>query len=202
MKKINYYIVGLGNPGEEYKKTRHNAGAMVVEHFREVNSFENWKHDKRIKCLVSIGKVDSHVVTLLLPQNFMNNSGVVSSLIKGKSAINNTIVVYDDIDLSLGRLRISYGRSSGGHNGVESVINALKTRDFLRLRFGIANKGAQGKVKKPNGEKAVIKYLLSEFSKTEDKDFLKTIKLGVTALGKIITQGKEKAMCEFNSTKL
>src|SRR3989344_5718504 len=123
-------VVGLGNPGEEYKNTRHNTGRIVV------GMVESKISDNKIK--------------FLTPDTFMNKSGkAVVPLIKTKKDLENLVVIYDDIDLPLGKIKISYNRSSGGHNGLGSVIKALKSEEFLRIRVGIAPATPSGKIKKP-----------------------------------------------------
>src|SRR3989344_6958952 len=145
-----YIVVGLGNPGEKYAKTRHNTGRMAADFVAD--------------------KVEG--IKFVVPDTYMNKSGsFVAKYIKSKKAVQKLIVIYDDLDLPLGALKISYNRSSGGHRGLESVIKALKTEEFIRIRIGISAK------KKPQGEKAVEKHILSEFKKHEleilKKDFKK-----------------------------
>src|SRR3989344_4211290 len=107
-----FYIIGLGNPGDEYGKSRHNAGRMAVEQFEARNS----KHEIRNVKIIESGE-------------FMNNSGkAVAKIIKSKKAAENLIVVYDDIDLPLGTIKIAFNKGSGGHRGLESVVQALKTK--------------------------------------------------------------------------
>lgn len=151
-------IVGLGNPGIEYEKTRHNTGRIVLEVFRRQNDFPEWQENKKLKGLVSKkGKI-----SLLLPETFMNKSGeAVAKIIKSKKAAENLMVIHDDLDLPLGRFKISFNRGAGGHRGVLSIIKTLKTQAFTRIRFGITPK------KKPLGEKAVVDFILGEFKPAE-----------------------------------
>jgi PTH1 family peptidyl-tRNA hydrolase len=194
-----HFIIGLGNPGEEYAKTRHNAGFAVVDKFRIACGLENWRIDVKKKSLISKGQVDKSKCTLILPQSYMNRSGQVAALfVKNVKSALNTIVVYDDIDLPLGGLRVAFGRGSGGHKGLESIIKALKTKDFVRLRVGVAPKTAQGQVCKPKGDDAVVKFLLSDFSKKDEEELKKIKKSAVAALEMIITEGKDRAMNEYN----
>lgn len=173
-------VVGLGNPGKEYENTRHNTGRIML------GFVEKKLEDKKIK--------------FLMPDTFMNNSGkVVAPLIKTKKDLENLVVVYDDIDLPLGKMKISFNRSSGGHNGVGSIIKCVKSEEFLRIRIGISPATPKGVVKKPKGEKAVLNFLLGEFKKSE-LDQLKKLSLKVAeAVETIFSEGKDKAMSLYNN---
>ncbi len=173
-------VVGLGNPGAEYENTRHNTGRIMV------GLVENKVEDKlKIK--------------FITPDNFMNNSGkAVAPLVKTKKDLENLVVIYDDIDLPLGKIKISYNRSSGGHNGLGSVIKALKSEEFLRIRVGISPATPKGVVKKPKGEKAVLNFLLGEYKKSELDTIKKLSKTVAEAVETIFTEGKEKAMSLYN----
>jgi PTH1 family peptidyl-tRNA hydrolase len=194
-----YIIAGLGNPGEEYERTRHNTGRMMIEAFRLAFDLPDWKEDKKLKVLVSKGKVEGESVTLIEPNNFMNNSGKqVAAFVKSKKAAEKAIIIYDDIDLPLGVLRISYNRGTGGHNGLGSVAKAIKTREFIRLRVGVSKMTAKGVAKKPAGEEAVLKFLLGNFKKDEMAEIKKIATRASEALRLILAEGYEKAMGEVN----
>ncbi|MCX6747689.1 MAG: aminoacyl-tRNA hydrolase [Candidatus Nomurabacteria bacterium] len=173
-------IVGLGNPGKEYEHTRHNAGFIVVDNIEK-------KIEEKLK------------VKFIKPDTFMNNSGrAVAPLVKTKKDLADLIVVYDDIDIPLGKIKISFNRSSGGHNGVESIINHVKSQEFLRIRIGICPTTPTGKNKKPKGEDKVLKFLLSEFKKEELEELKKISKTIANAVEVIYTEGSQKAMTLFN----
>ncbi|HAT68116.1 MAG: aminoacyl-tRNA hydrolase [Candidatus Yonathbacteria bacterium RIFOXYC2_FULL_47_9] len=196
---MQYVIVGLGNPGEEYANTRHNVGRMVLEQFRKKNDFPSWEADKSVKALVSKGAFGKDKIILLEPDNFMNVSGKsVAPFIKNAKEAERTIVVYDDVDLPLGTMKISFNRSSGGHKGVESIIKALKTREFARLRMGICPMTPGGKPKKPKGEDAILEFIVGPFKKAEQEVMSKAVKQGADALALILTEGREKATGEVN----
>lgn len=196
---MQYLIVGLGNPGEEYAQTRHNVGRMVLEAFRKKNDFPVWESDKSVKALVSKGAFGKDKVILLEPDNFMNVSGKsVAPFVKNAKEAERTIVVYDDVDLPLGTMKISFNRSSGGHKGVESIIKALKTREFARLRMGICPMTPGGKPKKPKGEDAILEFIVGPFKKAEAEVMNKAVKQGADALALILTEGREKATGEIN----
>ena len=172
-------VVGLGNPGKEYENTRHNAGRIIV------GMIEKKINDKKIK--------------FLIPDNFMNNSGkAVAYLIKSKKDLKDLVVIYDDIDLPLGKIKISFNRSSGGHNGLGSIIKSLKSEEFLRIRIGISPETPSGKLRKPKGEKAVLNFLLGEFKKDELNELKKVSKKVGEALEVIFSESKEKAMSLYN----
>ncbi len=172
-------VVGLGNPGEEYEKTRHNTGRILIELIEP--------------------KLEKIKIKFLMPDNFMNNSGkAVAQLVKSKKDLKDLIIIYDDIDLPIGKMKISFNRSSGGHNGLGSIIKALKSEEFLRIRIGIAPVTPSGKIKKPHGEKEVIKFILGEFKKSELEILKKLSKKVSAAIECIFTESKEKAMSLYN----
>ena len=176
-------VVGLGNPGKEYENTRHNTGRILVGMIEKKLDKEGSK--QKIK--------------FITPDTFMNNSGkAVAPLIKSKKDLKDLVVIYDDIDLPLGKMKISFNRSSGGHNGLGSIIKYLKSEEFLRIRIGISPETPSGKLKKPKGEKAVLKFLLGEFKKSELETIKKLSKKVVEVVETIFTESKEKAMSLYN----
>lgn len=196
---MSYIITGLGNPGDEYENTRHNTGRILVDYFRKKNGFSEWTENKKIKALVSNGKIGKSKVTLLIPDNFMNNSGKsLMSLITSVKKAEKLIVVYDDIDLAIGTMKISFNRGSGGHRGLESVIKAVKTKSFVRLRAGISKATPSGKIKKPIGGKQVLDFILGKFTPKELDTIKKVSKDTNKALEMLVEDGRAKAMGEFN----
>ncbi len=190
----NYIVVGLGNPGEEYVETRHNVGRMVLDAFKKTHDLKDWQMDPKLKSLKIEAKVGKSKALFLKPETFMNKSGdAVKSLVKSKKIAETLIVIHDDLDLPLGKIKISFAKSSGGHKGVESIMRAIKTEDFIRLRLGISAETASGKIKKPQGEEKVIDTILGDFKEKETTELKKTIKKAVTALELIITEGRERA---------
>lgn len=191
---MGHIIIGLGNPGEEYQNTRHNMGARMLEAFRGAHDFPAWKNDKTKHAFVSKGEVSGDSTTLVFPQTFMNKSGLAAAaFIKSKKAAERAVVVYDDLDLPLGYIKISFGRSSGGHNGLESVIKGLKTKDFVRIRVGVSPIAASGKVRKPKGEQKVLDFLLGKVGKAEEAEYKKLEKQVGLLLLRIIEFGWMKA---------
>ena len=196
---MNYTIVGLGNPGEEYENTRHNVGRIVVDNFAKKNDFEELVFDKKMKGLTVSGKAGKSKIILLEPETFMNKSGdSVRCIIKTKKDALGMILIHDDLDLPFGKFKISFNKSSGGHRGVESVIKAVKTTEFTRIRVGISKATPSGKLKKPTTEKDVIALILGKFSKSELEVMEKVAKNASEAIKMIIEEGREKAMGEFN----
>jgi PTH1 family peptidyl-tRNA hydrolase len=126
-------IVGLGNPGKKYLNTRHNIGFEAIDQLAKENKFPEFKLSKKFNALVSKEKE----VILAKPQAFMNNSGQSVKLLYSFYKPKELIVIHDDIDLSLGKIRVSKNRGSAGHKGVESIIKELGTKDFTRIRIGI-----------------------------------------------------------------
>jgi PTH1 family peptidyl-tRNA hydrolase len=197
-----YIIVGLGNPGEEYVSTRHNTGRIALDAIRSHYEGEDFVMSKKSNALVSdiiIGK-KKEKVTLLAPETFMNKSGSsVATVVKSVKAAEKLIVIYDDFQLPLGRIRISYNRSSGGHNGLESIIKAVKTEAFVRIRIGVSPENAQGVAKVPHGEDKVEKFILGKFKDDELKEIKKLSIRVAEAIETIITESREKAMSVYNA---
>jgi PTH1 family peptidyl-tRNA hydrolase len=192
-------VVGLGNPGEEYEKTRHNAGRIVLEHIAKANDFTDWKDDMKLKSFRSKGEINGEKTEFLLPNTFMNNSGnAVVPLIDTPKKLSKLIVVYDDLDIPVGSLKISFNRSSGGHNGLGSIIKKVKSEEFVRIRIGVSPHTPTGKIKKPKGEDAVLKFLLGKFKDDELKVLKKQSKEVAEIIAMISSDGYQKAMSIYN----
>ncbi|MCF7923946.1 MAG: aminoacyl-tRNA hydrolase [Candidatus Izimaplasma sp.] len=154
MKKL---VVGLGNPGRKYKKSKHNIGFLVLDHFAKNNKI---KFKKKANFNSEIAELNDAI--LLKPMTYMNNSGLAVRKVVDyyDIDINNILIIFDDVDLPFSKLRLRYKGGSGGHKGIKSIINHLDSQDFNRVRFGID---------KPK-EKDIKDYVLSDFSKKELKD--------------------------------
>ena len=180
-------IIGLGNPGKEYENTRHNAGRMSVEYFAKKNDLPEFKLDKKSDSLVS----KSGKILAVLPETFMNKSGFsAAKLFKPRKENKDLIIIHDDLDLPLGKIKISYGKNSGGHKGVESVMRALKTKNFIRIRIGVIS----GKHKPID----VLKFIIGKFKPAEEKEFKKVLKKVLDTIATILEHSPERAMSEFN----
>lgn len=185
-------IVGLGNPGKKYIKTRHNIGRLAVSDWQQAADFSNFRFEKKFNTLISQRIFDKNEIILALPETFMNLSGksTKSLTVNYKIPTNNFLVVHDDIDLPLGKVRIVKNRGAGGHKGVESIIHELKTKNFIRIRIGV-----QPKSGKP---KNVESFVLQKFTKEEKKIVKEVIEKATEAIKMILKQGLKKAMNKFN----
>ena len=183
-------IIGLGNPGEQFKNTRHNMGREIAIEFQKKYDLPDFEIGKKYSGEISEGKIGQAKTIVLLPNTFMNKSGrSVAPAVKSlKIKPKNIFIIHDDVDLALGKTKLSFGRSSAGHKGVESVIRALKSRDFWRFRVGIGGK------RNIPAEKLVLK----KFTPEETKLVKKLINKTVEALEKTIKENPEKAMNEYN----
>lgn len=181
-------IVALGNPGAEYKNTRHNAGFIVADSFAEScnNISAEFKTNGASVRKFSLNDKD---IFILKPLEFMNRSGqpVASFIAKKNIEPEKIIVVHDDMDIALGKIKLSFASGAAGHKGVESIITCIGSANFARIRIGIG---------KPNGTGA--DYVLSYFSDEEEKDFVKSVELSVEAIKFSLVNGINKAMNKFN----
>jgi len=196
-----FLIVGLGNPGEKYIKTRHNVGFIL---FDLLNL--SFQKDKYANAFISKEVWDGEEVIFLKPETFMNDSGISVSFIKEKYEIENEkiMVIYDDLDLPFGDLRVSFDRGDGGHNGIKSIVSQIGSKSFVRVRVGIAPKSEDGKAIKPKGglftstSRAVSNFVLKDFSST-DLERLKNLSPKIEKIIKtFVKEGREKVMNEFN----
>lgn len=195
-------IAGLGNPGKEYEKTRHNAGRMAVALLGKQESLPVFTLRKAggAETLVSEGKIGKEKTILILPETFMNLSGKsVKAFVKSKKAAEDLVVVRDDLDMPLGVLKMQFQRGAGGHKGVESVMRMIGTDAFVQLKIGIAKQGKKNQAKKPVGDEAVAKYVTGKYSPAEEVLLKKTLKKAVAALTLFVEEGLEKAMLEANT---
>lgn len=196
-----YIIVGLGNPGEEYENTRHNTGRIVLEHFLKTIDADELVFSKKYQALSTEGAIKKEKILVLYPETFMNKSGAsLKTLITSKKKAEQLVVVHDDLDLALGTIKISFNRGSGGHRGVESIIRAIKSEGFIRIRVGISPATPSGKLKKPQGEGKVDSFIIGKFSPKENEVLKKTNKKVSDALVALVTEGREYAMSNFNKS--
>ena len=198
---MKYLVVGLGNPGDEYTNTRHNVGRIILEKFANTNAdvFSEWEESGKLKALYTKGKIGKHNLELLMPETFMNKSGVsVKKIITSVKKAENLVVIYDDLDLGIGDFKISFNRGSGGHKGIESIIKNVKTKGFVRIRVGISPVTPAGKLRKPKGEKKVLDWVMKDFKKPEMEILKKLSKKTNEAIKTIINDGRVMAMNKFN----
>jgi PTH1 family peptidyl-tRNA hydrolase len=185
-----YLIVGLGNPGPEYQNTRHNVGFRVIDTLATRHRIDARKMEKR--ALVGYGKIGDTGVLLAKPQTFMNLSGESIAPLMRMVELGpaDVIVVYDDMDLPVGRLRLRADGSAGGHNGIKSLIQHLQTSSFPRVRIGVG---------RPGGDKAAVEHVLSKFGRDEIAPIQDAIERAADAAEAILTDGIERAMNRFNT---
>jgi len=186
-----FLISGLGNPGKKYQKTWHNFGFLVIDEFAKKNRFPEFKLVKKFQAKITKKSVLGKEIILVKPQTFMNSSGIaIEAIIRNlKLPISNLWVVHDDISLPLGKIKISKNRGAGGHKGVESIIEKLKSKNFVRFRLGIKPQNFSGQIKE---------FVLKTFNKNEEKFIKNVIATTVEAIEFALKSGLEKAMQKYN----
>jgi PTH1 family peptidyl-tRNA hydrolase len=195
-------IVGLGNPGEKYEKTRHNLGFLVVEAFlKNISSVKNtkWEYSAKFKAEIANFEIGKDKIIIAKPLTYMNKSGIavkaISSFYKIKP--NDIFVVYDELDLPLGAMKIRLGGSAAGHHGVESIIESLGDDKFYRFRLGIGYAKNHSEIAKHRIK--ADQFVLDKFGAHEKGSLKHLIKRGADALELAIKDGVEKAMSRFNT---
>jgi len=189
-------IVGLGNPGRGYANNRHNVGFVCLNHFARKQGIRFDR--KQGKARIGTGEVAGSKVLLARPQTYMNLSGQsVSRLMKKFNInLNDLVVIHDDLDLPLGKIRLRHGSSSGGHKGIDSIISSLGSQDFTRLRVGIGRPATEGLV--PTSEADIITYVLSNFTSEEKQIVVQVIPRAGEAIYCLLTEGLVVAMNKYN----
>lgn len=190
------YIVGLGNPGKEYENTRHNVGWMALDHLI-ADALPSPVSSSKYAGRVSEGVFAGAEVILLYPDTFMNKSGSAVKKLVHTGEEERLVVVYDDVAIPLGEVKVSFGRGDGGHNGIKSIVCSLGTKEFARVRIGIAPKGFFGQTKRPTGAR-LPKHVLGDFKKREQKDVEEGLEKAKRAIELLLKEGIEKAMNEMN----
>lgn len=185
----NWLVVGLGNPGAIYEKTRHNLGFMLIDYLARVENTSV----KREECRALIGRavIENEPVELVKPQTFMNLSGEsIGGLLRKESRdVAKLIVVTDDLALPFGKIRLRAKGSAGGHNGLKSIIACLKTEDFIRLRIGIQPEHQLNDTRN---------FVLEKFSKNDLEKIDEILEQSVETIRAVLTDGVERAMARFN----
>lgn len=200
MNKVNNIVIpklliGLGNPEPKYDHTRHNIGFEVVDYLADKWGF-SWQKNSKFKALFTEGIAPNRQkIRLVKPLTYMNNSGqsVRAVLNWYKLEVDNLLVIYDDMDLPFGKLRLRLSGSAGGHNGMKSIINHVGGQKFPRLRLGIGKSG---------GKDTSIGHVLGKFSQTEKKALAKLMKLTEEAITLSLKEGVEKAMSLYNQKSI
>ena len=188
---IEYIIVGLGNPGSQYENTRHNAGFITLDTIAKKNDI---KVDRlKFKSLCGTGKIGGKRVLLMKPSTFMNLSGqaVTEAMAFYKIPPEHTIVIFDDISLEPGKLRIRRKGSDGGHNGIKSIISCIGSQNFPRVKIGCG--------KKPHPDYDLAAWVLSEYKKDEAPELKKALDNACCAVELILDGKTDEAMNKYNS---
>jgi len=188
-------IVGLGNPGKTYTHNRHNAGFRCPNYFARLHSIRFNRMQCRAK--VGIGEISNEKLLLARPRTFVNHSGDPVACLVHKHGIplSELLIIYDDLDLPLGKIRLRQSGGSGGHKGMNSIISALGSEDFSRIRVGIGRPQVE---EQSIGEEAIVNYVLSDFSPQEEAIIKPVIATISEAIDYFLRQGIVAAMSKFN----
>jgi PTH1 family peptidyl-tRNA hydrolase len=188
-------IVGLGNPGKEYENTRHNIGFLIVEALQKNLQFEPFHEEKKFKAALSTGVIHNEKVVLVKPLTFMNNSGqALHALLQFyKVTPENLLVIYDELDLVFGAIRIRKKGSAGTHNGMKSIVASLGTDHFARLRFGIESRGFTAPEKQET-----VSFVLDSFTNEEQEQLSLLTQKATQAVQTYLEEGIDAAMNRFN----
>ena len=201
-------IIGLGNPGEKYKNTRHNIGFRIIDKFSKRNNFPEFEMSQKFKSLITEKTLLHKKIIIAKPQMFMNESGkAVRKIINyrlpivNKTSINkfsneNLIIIHDDIDIVLGKIRISQEKNSAGHKGIESIIKEIGTKNFTRFRVGIKTASSEQQTANNIG---VEKFVIERFRKDEEEIIGGVIEKTIDAIEMYLEQGIDKTMNQYNS---
>jgi len=189
-------IVGLGNPGQLYAHNRHNVGFRCLSYFAKLHSIKFERRECRAR--IGIGEIAGKKLLLAKPMTFVNLSGkAVAGLVrKYDIALSDLLVIRDDLDLPLGKVRLRPGGGSGGHKGMESIISILGSQDFPRIRVGIGR--PQEAQMSGSNEDMIVDYVLGDFSPQEEEAIKRSIARVGEAIDCFLTQGMEAAMSKFN----
>ena len=196
-----YLIVGLGNPGRDYAKTRHNAGFIVVDELAR-RWRADWKNEKKFNARMARAGRNERDALLCKPQTFMNSSGeaVAAAVNFYRIALARLLVIVDDADLPLGQLRLRPGGSSGGHHGLESIEQHLSSREYARLRVGIGRGMAKPLPSAGSTPREITGHVLGRFSSTEAELADKVFAVASDQAECWLNDGIQKAMNQFNGT--
>ncbi|MEM4271135.1 MAG: aminoacyl-tRNA hydrolase [Candidatus Pacearchaeota archaeon] len=201
-------IVGFGHPGRKYEKTRHNLGFNVVDRFlKNLKNVEriNWTESKKFKSDIAEFELKvknkTEKIILAKPRTYMNGSGLAVFLLSSyfKLQPSDIWIIHDDIDLPLGNIRIRLGGSAGGHKGVDSIINSLKTDNFWRFRLGIGYKKAQSSKLKIKNSRNTEDFVLEKFSHAEQGKVGEFVKKASLAIEMALQEGLERTMNKYNT---
>ena len=186
----DFLVVGLGNPGLQYEKTRHNAGFLAMDKLADKHGFAFSKH--KFDAVIGEFNIGNKRILAAKPQTYMNNSGTSVEKIVSfyKFPLENVIILFDDISLDIGNIRIRRKGSAGGHNGIKDIIECCGSEDIARIKIGVD--------KKPTPEYDLKDYVLGKIPKEKFSDFEKALENAVAAIEEIITNGIDSAMNKYS----
>jgi len=185
--KVEVIFAGLGNPGAEYERTKHNVGFRAIDVFASEHTPKR-KFKSQIGALVIKGEFHGHDFIIVKPQNYMNESGSALKWLARRYPTDEIVIIYDDMDLPPGRIRLAHTGGSAGHKGMQSIINSLRSEELKRIRIGIGGRG----------DLEGAEYVLTPFSGDDALLAEKAIDTTVLAMEEILTKGFDKAMNKFN----
>jgi len=173
-------IIGIGNPDEQYKETRHNVGFMILDYIAKKAEADGFEFNKKLDTMTAKCKIDGHSLILAKPQTYVNKTGDAALKLKNfyKVKPDQILIFQDDLDVPFGNTKLSFEKNSGGHRGIESIMKSLKTKKFYRIRIGLAKPALQ-KARQQSDKKRdefVVKMVLSKFSPSEQEDIKKIFK--------------------------
>lgn len=187
-----YLIVGLGNPDEQYQETRHNIGFNFIDALAEEAKTGSFELEKKLEAKIASGKFNNQKVILAKPQTYVNNSGIAVKKLKNFYKLKNEqiIIIHDDLDVPFGSTKLTPESGAGGHRGVQSVLDHLKTEKIYRLKIGLGNsklKLARGQRSDKKRKEMIGNLVLSNFTPREKEQLKKIIKEGVTKVSQIVS---------------
>lgn len=188
-------IVGLGNPGQQYIGTRHNLGFLILDEYRRKHNFGEWGSNSKSKAEV----IKTPDLILARPLTYMNNSGLAVKFLAGYYKIKpeDIVVIYDELDLHIGQIKLRLGGAAAGHHGVESIIKHLGTDKFIRVRCGIGHWRTAGAERKGPAQN-MDSYVLEPFTDTEVHEVKKIIKTAIKAIDTLLDKGLEKTQNQYH----
>lgn len=191
---MTWLVAGLGNPGERYARTRHNVGAMVVEELAS-RAGDPLRRVRLVPCDAAELRVDGETVVLARARAYMNESGPAYAALARTRGVppERIVAVHDDLDLAFGALRVKFGGSTAGHHGLDSLVAALRTRDFFRVRIGIG---------RPPGRQDPVDHVLEPFSEREEPEVELIVADAADAVLTLVREGLRAAQHRFNRTAL
>lgn len=195
---MSYILFALQNTGEEYASTRHNAGSVALQKFALDHGIV-FASDNMYQSFIAKTQMFGNAIVLALPKTYMNECGkALKKLMAISQDAQKLIVIHDDLDLPIGNIKVSYGRGSGGHNGIKSIINVLGTNDFIRIRIGISPVDENGILRKPQGEHDVSEFVIGNAKKYELDSYRNASQKIEEVLKKLIEKGITEVLATSN----